>query len=181
MIEVEAYARENNLVQYSTIADKNFQEFFHKVKIDTAVEIGTYRGISAAYIAQFAKKVYTFDIVDYPEKYKMWRDLKVADRIVFNTVKGRYDSTKNFEGIFEDNDRAVDIKSILDGLDFDFAFIDGEHTYKNVKADFELVKKCGRVLFHDVHRKYKFVRKFVKELGNVEIDWNIGYWSKNGR
>jgi len=46
------------------------------------------------------------------------------------------------------------IKSILGGQKIDFLFIDGDHSYKGVKKDFEmysgLVKKGGMIAFHDI-------------------------------
>jgi len=163
IIRVDEYTKNNDLFRGSGSAtmEKDFIEFFPNIKINTVVEIGTYRGMSAAYIADFAEKVHTFDIVDYPEKYKMWDDLGVADKIIFHLIKGE-----------------SDIKEILEIIDFDFAFIDGNHSYENVKADFKLVKRCGRVLFHDVYpRKVsQWVIKFTNELGNVKVIGSIGYW-----
>ncbi|MCD6099196.1 MAG: class I SAM-dependent methyltransferase [Candidatus Marinimicrobia bacterium] len=46
------------------------------------------------------------------------------------------------------------VKEILNGRKVDFCFIDGDHTYEGVKADFEmyspLVKKGGIIAFHDI-------------------------------
>ena len=46
------------------------------------------------------------------------------------------------------------VKKTLDGTALDFVFIDGDHTYKGVKTDFEmyspLVKRGGMVIFHDI-------------------------------
>jgi len=63
-----------------------------------------------------------------------------------------------------------------DNVDY-FAFIDGEHN-DNVREDFKLVKKCGRVLFHDAAPEFRFVHKFIKELGLQRIG-NIAYWEAN--
>ena len=178
MDKVEKYARKNNLVKHSVIGDEKFHNFFKEIKVSIVIEIGTYRGISTAYMAQFADKVYAFDIVDYPEKYKIWYDLNVSNKISFHVVNGRCEENENFEGIFPKNNQAIEIKTILDDINFDLAFIDGNHDYKNVKADFELVKKCGRVLFHDVDPQFTQVDKFIKELGNVKVTGNLGYWEK---
>jgi len=179
MIDVYEYARKNKFTAHSAICNTEFRDIFKNISINSVVEIGTYKGISAAYIAQFANKVYTFDIVDYPEKYKNWDILGVNDKMFFYVVKSRYEDNiaKNFSGTFSKNNGAVDIKFILDEIDFDFAFIDGEHTYRDVKADFELVKRCGRVLFHDVVPEFRFINKFVKEL-NIKLIGNVAYWEE---
>ncbi|HAS91528.1 MAG TPA: hypothetical protein DCS12_04565, partial [Clostridiales bacterium] len=116
--------------------------------------------LSSAYMAQFAKKIFTFDVKDYGEKYKVWSDFKVEEKIRYFTVSGR-----------------DEIAEILKDIKFDFCFIDGLHKYDEVKADFEMVKKCGKVLFHDsAKRKAYGVRKFVDEIG-AAITGNIAYWN----
>jgi len=178
MLDVYKYAIENNVAKYSAIGNPEFRDFFKNTKIDTVVEIGTYRGISTAYIAQFVNKVYTFDVIDYVEKYKVWDDAEVRNKITFYLIKGRYGNViKNHEGEFPANPKAIDIKPILDNIKFDFAFVDGRHSYGNVKADFELVKKCGRVLFHDVAPKFSPIHKFALEV-KLKIIGNIGYWER---
>ena len=46
------------------------------------------------------------------------------------------------------------LKAILNGRKIDFLFIDGDHTYRGVKKDFEmyspLVKESGIIAFHDI-------------------------------
>ena len=48
------------------------------------------------------------------------------------------------------------VKSALKGKSLDFLFIDGDHSYRGVKQDFEmyspLVRKGGLVAFHDICR-----------------------------
>lgn len=176
MIDVYEYAMKNNVAKYSAIGNPEFREFFKNAKIDTIVEIGTFRGISTAYMAQFIKKVYTFDVIDYSEKYKIWDDIGVRNRITFYLIKGRDGNViKNHEGEFPANPKAVDIKPILDSIKFDCAFVDGRHSKRDVKADFELVKRCGRVLFHDVAPKSSPIHKFALDM-KLKITGNIGYW-----
>jgi len=161
-MNVYEYAKENNLLKGSAIQNPEFREFFNKIKIKTVVEIGTFRGISSAYMAQFAKTIFTFDIVNYKVKYKVWEDLGLIKRIHYYTVKN-----------------SSEIRQVLDKIKFDFAFIDDDHQYETVKENFKLVSSCGKVLFHDVAKLKKFagVRKFVDEIG-AEIIGNIGYWHR---
>jgi len=161
-MDVYKYIKDNNIDQLmSATNDLDFRTVIQVLNINTAVEIGTYHGSSAAYIAQFASKVHCFDIEDFPEKYKIWQDCEVINKIEFHLIKDK-----------------EEIKQILSTIKFDFAFIDNGHSYEECKADFELVKQCGRVLFHDVvHHLFPGVRKFTDELGNVKILLNNGYWS----
>jgi len=124
------------------------------------IELGTLRGVSTAVLVKnLCDIVYTFDIKQYPECESLWNSLKVLPQIVHYIVKER-----NKE------------KEIIDSLSADFAFVDTIHDYENVKLDFEMVKKCGRVLFHDAH--FPEVRKFLKEIG-AQL-WGregvFGYW-----
>ena len=54
---VYEYAKKNKLCEHSAINSDGFTNFFKDIKIKTVVEIGTYKGISAAFLAQFAKTV----------------------------------------------------------------------------------------------------------------------------
>jgi predicted O-methyltransferase YrrM len=177
-IDIYKYARNKKLLGSSALRDKEFREFFKSTKINRAVEIGTFKGLSTAYIAQFANKVYTFDVVDFKIKYKVWTDLNVNKKIKFYHIKNR-DAVKNKFTVFSKEytmtGREVELETVLGGLGFDFAFVDGKHTYEGVKNDFELVKNCGRVLFHDLNNHIIEVKKFAKEI-NATITGNIAYW-----
>lgn len=104
----------------------------------TAVEIGTYRGCAAAEMAQYVERVVTFDLYSgkleaMGEKFdrkRFWRSLGIA----------------NIELRLVNND--TEKAAMLKDMEFDFAFIDGAHD-SSVASDFAMVKKCGRVLFHD--------------------------------
>jgi len=160
-MNVYKYAKDNKLLTQSAIKEKEFREFFEHVKIKTVVEIGTHQGISAAHMTNFAKNIFTFDVKNYRKKYKAWKDLGVKEKIHYMTVKNR-----------------DDIKEVLGGIKWDFAFVDGKHIYEEVKADFEMVKSCGKVLLHDANKKkFPGVKKFAKEIG-AEIIGNIAYWHK---
>ncbi|NJE12854.1 class I SAM-dependent methyltransferase [Thermococcus sp. LS2] len=78
------------------------------------------------------------------------------------------------------------IEEILNGRKVDFLFIDGDHSYEGVKADFEmyspLVADGGIIAFHDIvpgpQENVGGVPKFWKEIKNkypyqeIVKDWN---------
>ena len=158
-MDVYEYAKNKKITGHSAINQEEFRDFFKDIKIKTVVEIGTYRGVSAAYMKQFCSKVFTFDIEDYPQKYKLWEDLGIKSRIFYYTIENRQQ-----------------IKEILDKIKWDFAFIDGSHTWEDVRMDFDLVKPCGKVLFHDINKKtFKSVKMFVDSI-EAKIIGPIAYW-----
>ena len=158
---VYQYALDNNLIDQmgSAAGDIDFKIAVAVANPKVSVEIGTYRGISAAYIAQFGI-VHTFDTFDYAGKQKAWEDLGVAGNIHFHLIR-----TKE------------DIGQILKDMNFDFAFVDDGHEYEQCKADFELVKCCHRVIIHDVsHPFFTGVSQFADEIGLTRLG-NNGYWT----
>lgn len=104
-----------------------------------ALEIGTYRGVSSALMAQFCDTVVTIDL----RNGKMERDRQVFDRVRFWEAMG----AGNIESHLVDNDGEK--AALISRLDFDFAFVDGDHEGDAPRRDFDLVKRCGTVLFHD--------------------------------
>ena len=97
-----------------------------------AVEIGTYRGLTSAIIASVCDKVHTYDIEHRKDTEFIWNLFGVRDRIFYHVVK----------------DNFVKKHDLID-KEFDFAYIDGDHTIPGVELDFEITKKCGHVLFDD--------------------------------
>lgn len=148
-------------------------------KIDTALEIGTCNGISTLVLASYAKRVYTFDATYRNAEY-IWSFFPELRKkiIAFSGAQDVLDFT------------ILDLSQWYErwGIDFNFAFIDGEHTYDGAKHDFELAKQlnCKRYLFHDVHGdipQHSGVGKFaVIELGAKVLDERFiyGYWEDNG-
>lgn len=72
---------------------------------------------------------------------------------------------------------AARVKSALDGRRIDLLFIDGDHTYEGVRADFEtywpLVAGGGIVAFHDIAPDYRtrFGRPTERWAGDVPKFW----------
>jgi len=132
--------------------------------IKVALEIGTYKGCATAEIAQYCERVITIDLKhgkielngEVWNRYAFWDSLGVHN-VALHLVKD--DAEK---------------KSLVDSLDFDFAFIDGAHDRAGVALDFELTKRCGRVLFHDYDKrpagKPQDVCDFVNTLPKHQIE-----------
>lgn len=103
-----------------------------KVRI---LEIGTCNGISAALLGQFGI-VITLDIRS--------EQTEAGDR-----------QRREIWGFLSGPVRGILVKDEADkheaiaAFPFDFAFIDGDHTFDGVQRDWESVKRCGRVIFHD--------------------------------
>jgi predicted O-methyltransferase YrrM len=114
-------------------------EMLAELRPRVILEIGTYRGCTAAYMAQFCERVITVDLVhgllerggEAFDRHAFWRSLG-ADNIDLHLADAEAAKAR-----------------LIERLHFDFAFIDGAHDFDSVRADFELVKRCGRVLFHD--------------------------------
>ena len=94
------------------------------------VEIGTWKGASTVLLAQYANLVITFDPYPLPMCSGVWERMGVAHKIRRVRVP---------EGMTAD----------VSDVDFDFAFIDGDHHFEQVVRDFEAVRHCGKVMFHD--------------------------------
>lgn len=134
-----------------------FREILGSGKYRRILEIGTYRGVGAAAMSQFCDQVMTIDLQfgrmeQLGEKWNrqaFWKQLGITN-IELHLIKDNMEKTK-----------------LIGALDFNFAFIDGAHD-ATVADDFDLVKHCGTVLFHDYNRRslkeQNFVCDFVDTL-----------------
>ena len=138
------------------------REYLEKNPIEHAVEIGTWRGVTSCFLAHYAKKVTTIDIVFYDIAPRVWAWSGLRDKVNYVVVDGNEAK-----------------RQIIKTIDFDFAFIDGSHACEDVKIDFDCVKSCGRVLFHDYTKQCEGVIKAVDEIreGRKEINDPFAYWS----
>lgn len=133
-----------------------------EIKSKLLIETGTASGISSLLLSSYAEKIITFDIIDIPIKYDIWDFYKVRDKIEFHLIKNTS----------EINDFVKQ--------DFDFAFIDGDHSYEGCSKDIQILEKCGKLLFHDVY--HPPIAKAIQELlirksGNyISTGRTFGYW-----
>jgi len=151
-----------------------FRKFCKRLNppIIDSMEIGTFNGLGTITLASIGRFVYTFDVAYRNQEY-IWS--------LFPNIRNKistYCGPQEFLSY-----TISEIKFYLSKfLNFNFAFIDGDHTIDAVRRDFEMVKFCGRVLFHDCWTRNMPIRNFVtKEIGgtipNPEVeDGMYGYW-----
>lgn len=122
----------------TSLIHTGFMEFFEDVYKDSggykgrkhvAVEIGTWNGLTSAFMAQFFRKVITCDIVDEKPKYEVWKKLGV----------------KNIEFVKVDSERDKEKKMMA--LEYHFAYLDGDHRKPDV--DWLILNKCKTGLIHE--------------------------------
>lgn len=124
----------------------------------SVLEIGTYRGVTAAYISQFVERVTTIDL----KQGKMERDGQLFNRVLMWEWMGA--GNVSLITVADNAEKA----HLVRDLDFDFAFVDGDHSYDGVAFDFQIVKRCGAVLFHD-YEPGNDVARFVDTLPRDQV------------
>jgi len=114
---------------------REFEHFLraNHVRGKTCLEIGTFHGVTAVLLSQFFERVISVSVDVSPSKL-LKRDICAhlgIDKIEF------HDARDNSEK-----------KRIVDALEFDFAYVDGDHA-RDTASDFDLVRRCRHVLFHE--------------------------------
>jgi predicted O-methyltransferase YrrM len=134
-----------------------FEAFLKRINAGgkTCLEIGTYNGITAVVLSQFFENVICVSV----DAEDLKRHIIKRDIVEFLGIKNI-----TFHDCLDNKEKA----HIIEGLDFDFAFSDGDHTH-DTYSDFELVKRCGRVLFHEYWPIQAAVFNAVNALPQDEI------------
>lgn len=128
----------------------------------TCVEIGTLKGLTAIVLARYFERVVTIDVVDDPQKREIAALLGVKN-IAFVTVR---DNAEKAE--------------VIRAVQFDAAYVDGDHA-RDTEADFALVERCGRVLFHEHWSVQQPVVRLIDELrdrGTVQTADKWALWTR---
>lgn len=121
-----------------------------KVQGGVCFEVGTWNGLTAVVLSRFFRQVVTVDIAHNPLRFDILNHLGI----------------KNVRCIdIRDN---ADKAAVVSDLDFDFAYLDGDHA-NDTLTDFELVRKCGRVLFHECWPFQEPVWKLVHSLPHSQV------------
>lgn len=126
----------------------------------TCVEIGTLKGLTALILSRHFKNVISVDVLDDPLKYEIRDRFKRNMRVTFINVK--------------DN---VEKAECISRMKFDAAYVDGDHTH-DTQSDFDLVKRCGRVLFHEFWDAQPAVVDLLTKLGGIRSAGKFALWTR---
>lgn len=147
--------------QAITCIEAEFRSFL--TDVDNVLEIGTGFGVTALLLAHYAYHLTTIDEIPFTEPLTLWAHFGVHHKIYYAVCNPE------------------EKRGFIEQQKFDFAHIDGKKSYDDVRSDFELVQRCGRVLFSGYREDYKdSVIKVVSELPNEEITIkeHFAYWEK---
>jgi cephalosporin hydroxylase len=164
------------------------QQLLKNERLERILEIGTWTGGTALLWAKIVSKydngiVYCCDFsFNYGTHYSIEPGVNIMreyrDQVYAHTIYAKH--VKEIPGNSHDPAYIEQVKNIVGPL-VDFIFIDGDHEYEGVKADFynfyPFVKPGGHIAFHDIldteyHRKYGcMVAQFWNEIKN-----NFEYW-----
>ena len=135
------------------------------------LEIGTCRAESTAYLLDKCPNISKLYTVDPYKAYMDWNGeitQEVLDKFMVVAQKNLKPFGERVQMIRETSlDAATKIKTITDSAEFDFIFVDGDHSYEATLADCEayypLLKKGGLFCGHDyssIDAVYRAVNDF---------------------
>jgi cephalosporin hydroxylase len=134
-------------------------EILSKLNISTILEIGMFGGGTMNIWSKFAEETALLVGVDIEDRV---RDRKV------------YKPTQTFIKVIADSTAKGTIEQVrtaLAGRQVDFLFIDGNHLYEYVKADYNnyapFVRPGGIIAFHDTYGN-AYVKKAIAEIVLLE-------------
>jgi SAM-dependent methyltransferase len=136
------------------------------------LEIGCRHGWTFGIVARMVKPQVMVGI-DLPGVFP-WGD-EGSHVILSNVAQEARDAGIQAHILFADSTKQETLASLanlMDGFKFDCLFIDGDHKYAGVKADFEnyspFVRDGGVIIFHDIYPPKKPKEKQIE----VDILWN---------
>lgn len=144
------------------------------------IEIGSYAGESTKIFAKHFKSVTSIDpfINDYDPNDITCSHMELDK--VYNIFKEVVDCSDNIKHIRMTSDDAV---VSLIGTSVDFVYIDGLHTYEQIKKDITnylpLLKPNCLIGGHDYHRNWNGVVRGINELlGEPDVIFSDTSWIK---
>lgn len=147
--------REYELIQ-NPIEILEFSKFYYELKCKNILEIGTFFGGTFYLLCKLSDENGKKISLDYPFFGTPGGDSVIQNQeIIISNLKK---FSKNVEVLTMDShspETLSHIENIMGNQEFDFIFIDGDHSYEGVKQDFEmykhLLKDGGYIGFHDIN------------------------------
>jgi hypothetical protein len=116
----------------------------------TCFEVGSWNGLTAVVLSRFFDRVVSVDIAHNKLKHQVVRELGI-DNVEFIDIA--------------DNDAKA---RLVPTLEFDCAYLDGDHA-NDTELDWNLTRRCGRVLFHEVWPFQAPVWNLVQRLPHAQV------------
>lgn len=148
----------NHRGSVQTIQEEHEWDFYltyleNNIKINSMIEVGTAWGGSLYGFAQISDPQATIITIDDNSKNCKFSDLQDKERHIRGYCKR--DQDVHFLHMDSHSQECNDkVKEILGDKKVDFLFIDGDHSYDGVKADYQTyskyVREGGVIGFHDV-------------------------------
>jgi hypothetical protein len=126
-------------------------------------EIGTWNGLTSVVLSQYFERVISVDIAHNHLKHEIIGHLGIQNIRCFD-IKDNAEKAR-----------------IARKFPFDFAYMDGNHA-DDTASDWDLVRPCGRVLFHEVWPFQPPVWDLVRKLPSPEVATNgegLALWEKS--
>ena len=156
----------------------NYVNTFSDTKEMTIIEIGSYAGESTEIFAQNFKSVIAIDpfMNDYDPNDPACSYMDLTN--VYNTFSSTTSKYDNINHIRKTSDDAVDE---LKDIKVDIIYIDGLHTYDQVKKDINnyksLIKESGFISGHDHHPVWQGVIDAIHEtIGEPDETFQDTSW-----
>lgn len=152
---------------------ERLQQLAKQVNSGVILELGSKNGLSARSMALFSKvAVYCIDMWDLTFLGDKRPDIHLHD-------------DEEFKRMIKDLN-VVPVKGLSSEIakvwdkPIGLLFIDGDHTYKGCKADYDgfahHIIKGGYLVFHDYENRFPGVAEFVNEIKSVALwtGWELG-------
>lgn len=167
----------NNFVYWRYPSTRQLIRWVRKVRPRRIMEIGVYRGRSAEKMIKTAKSAgvknpeyYGFDLFEKPPEYegKYFGGFPPLEE-----VRSRLQKTKAKIFLLRGNTCETLPREIRNLPKMDFIYIDGGHSYKTVKNDWENARKlmhAQTIVVFDDYDVEKGVTKLVNEINDYHVE-----------
>lgn len=141
------------------------------------IEIGSYAGESTTIFANHFKNVLAID--PFIDGYDI--NDATCHHLDLNKVYDVFlNATKSYTNISHIKEKSDDAINKIENNQFDFVYIDGLHTYEQVKKDIvnylPKIKRGGFIGGHDYHTNWKGVMDAINELLVVDMVFSDTSW-----